>query len=422
MQKKLAIAIITVLSLWIYVAVTLEFNNLAYIPKPVYGLILAVLLIGAYGYTVVRSLHSYNKRTIEELQQKYEVVYVGIVLDSKVAVTSSSRGITIFDLGAEGKAIQAVRNIPFANLKLVPKDGYNLLSDRGNVVQIKQNNDNWMVTASLMTAEQAKKITVVSYLLSRFNKSQSNAEGVVKNLLAPASNSSSATETTVTDQDSGVLFKKFADDSSVSVLRLQIGTIIGTFVGVGLAVIASLATSAVIDPDYRRELSAPFTTCAQDSSKIKTVPINQSIETNSGAKITLHTVRYNVPQDSKKPQDANNWYCAKATFVEVTVDNIPSEDGSDKIRIYDFSLETEGARQPGKVSDIGANTSAEESYVDYTKRNNLDELKLRLPEGVTTSRGWLTFSVTENAPNESVRLLFTESDKTVHTVTLPNSN
>ncbi len=202
--------------------------------------------------------------------------------------------------------------------------------------------------------------------------------------------------------------------------KILFQTFFGTIAGVSLAFIAALTTAAIVDPDYRREFSSYITTCKRDATKIKTLPVNVSTELRGGATLTVHNVTYNVPQDSTKPQEKNNWYCAEATLVEVSLENIPDDESENSLRTSDFALKTQGVNLPTKVSAVTAEGSIN-SFATYFQKNELSEVRTSfLPQGVTSSRGWLVFAVTENSSNRDVELLITKSNQTLNSISLPD--
>lgn len=199
--------------------------------------------------------------------------------------------------------------------------------------------------------------------------------------------------------------------------RILVITYVGTIVGVIAAFLASFATVSIIDPEYRREFGSYLTTCSRDDSNIKSIPVNKTVKLLDNSTMTVHAVTYNVPQSPEKPQEVNNWYCGKATLVEVTIDN--QEKNDLELGAFDLKLTGEEARRPGKISEIRANRAAD-VYSDYLKTNKLDELRLSsVSSRPGVSRGWVIFSVTESSSNAPVTLLYSESEDTFGSLSLP---
>src|SRR5690606_9468341 len=131
----------------------------------------------------------------------------------------------------------------------------------------------------------------------------------------------------------------------------------------------------------------------------------------------------NIPQRSNRPDEAVSSYCAKATLVEVTVDNIPDTDGEDKLSIHDFNLKSVPPHQDGRTGVIYRESSDDSFQSDLLKKGELQMLKLNfLPDNATSSRGWIVFSVAENADNKGTQLLYAKSGETLASVDLPDNN
>lgn len=183
-----------------------------------------------------------------------------------------------------------------------------------------------------------------------------------------------------------------ADDAdSKTMLKVFIATILG----VVAAVAAALALTAAIDPDYRAELSAPFVTCSQDDSRIKTMSIDKQLTFDAGT-ITVHSITTNVPQSAKNPQPYN-YSCQKGVLADVTITS--NANSTEAPYIQDLELIT--TSNPNGVSAEELNSSSQ--FTAYAESENLDVLRRSQLRDSDSERGWIAFSVdeTEDADLES---------------------
>lgn len=196
---------------------------------------------------------------------------------------------------------------------------------------------------------------------------------------------------------------------------------IGTVAAAVTAIALALLTTALVDADYRSELSSPFVTCAKDESMIKSVPVGKSAVLDDGSKLTVHNVAYNIPQKSDRPQENNSWRCAKATAVEVSVENSTDTSSRNAVSISDLKLKAVPPHSSTNSSLIGSESEDELYQTNLLGGESFSMLKLKfLPERATSSRGWLVFSVAENSNNDSSEFTFTKSGQTLVSIPLPN--
>ena len=222
----------------------------------------------------------------------------------------------------------------------------------------------------------------------------------------------------------GLLLKSGVDkaklDKAGSNPRTFFKIFMGTIVGVVVAVVLAIATTALMDSDYRNEVVSPFVTCARDNSRIKSIPVGKSTALPNGAELTVQNVAYDIPQRSERPKETNSWRCAKATAIEVSVQNIPETNSKDAISTSDLKLMATPPHDPTKSSLIGSESTDELYQTNLLEIGSLPSLKLKfLPEGATSSRGWLFYSVANTTDNKSPQLVYTKSGKSLVTIQLP---
>lgn len=212
------------------------------------------------------------------------------------------------------------------------------------------------------------------------------------------------------------------DGPETATLGMQVWVIGATLVGMIGAIVLSLLTAIIFEPEIRQELSSKITVCKREASAVQVSSIDKSMKLPNGANVIVHNVAYNVPQRSMRALETNGYACAKATMVEVTVENIPVENAEEKMSYSDFELYSDSLHVHDKKIDIMNKNSPEKYAVDLIKKGEIDELELRsLPDGVTMSRGWLVFPVSEGSVNESPVLKYVQRGKTLTSITLPSA-
>ncbi len=190
----------------------------------------------------------------------------------------------------------------------------------------------------------------------------------------------------------------------------------GTIAGITIAALLAFGTVTVVDSEYRDEFSAAYKTCERDVSKLTSVPLDTSADLPNGAKVTVHQLVSNVPQASEHPQGKNGWQCSTAIFVELSVSNIPEQQGkgSKAMAYYDFALT--GPSSPA-TTDIVEINSKDTKDLYQTKLLNggrsPQDLEFKfLPQGVNSTRGWLVFPLTDRQNFVPNQLVYTHHNNT----------
>ncbi len=186
-----------------------------------------------------------------------------------------------------------------------------------------------------------------------------------------------------------------------------------SFIAVFGAVILGVLTGAfVIRPEIGLQITDSIrissVTCERDASKIVTMPVNKTI-TGADATITVHTVRYNVPQQSEHPIEfGDDYHCAKATLVDVTVDRPqPVQDGGAR----SISLQTGGDKQ-ATPRYYGL-----DDYKDYIAKENLTILNgqdFTHKDDTYQERGWWLFRLPQDYSNNNNTLVYSEQTSGVN--------
>lgn len=180
--------------------------------------------------------------------------------------------------------------------------------------------------------------------------------------------------------------------------KTMLKVFVATILGVGGTVAAALALTALINPDYRAELSAPFVTCSRDDSQIKTENVDKELAVDGGT-ILVHSITMNVPQSSKNPQPYS-YECQKATLVELSV---TSSMGTDEtLNIRDLELVTT-ERKNGITADELRTGSEFASYAESNKLNALRQSRLNDSH---SERGWIAFPMSESDTGDALNLIF----------------
>lgn len=180
-----------------------------------------------------------------------------------------------------------------------------------------------------------------------------------------------------------------------------------SFIAVFGAVILGVLTGAfVIRPEIGLQITDSIRisgiTCERDASKIVTLPVNKTI-TAADATITVHAVRYNVPQESEHPIEfGDDYHCAKATLVDVTVDRPqPAQDGATR----SVSL------QAGKDERVTPRYYGLDDYEDYIAKENLAVLNgqdFTHKDDTYRERGWWLFRLPQDYSNNDNTLVYSE--------------
>lgn len=185
------------------------------------------------------------------------------------------------------------------------------------------------------------------------------------------------------------------EDASIKVMLKLF--ILGFLVLVG-TIVAALAVTAAVNPEYRAELSAPFVTCGRDDSQIKTINLNKELIVEGGA-ITIHTLTTNVPQSSKNPQPYV-YECQKAVLADVSI--VSDADNEEMIQVRDLELIT-GKDSNGMTADE-LNSGSE--FVSYAKSQKLDIFGQSRSDDSRSERGWVAFPMSESDSPDRMRLVF----------------
>lgn len=216
--------------------------------------------------------------------------------------------------------------------------------------------------------------------------------------------------------------KKAAPGGLVGTFTVRIRDIVESFISIIVACVLAIATVALFfDPSLKRELSSPWTNCARDASKMTTLPVNQTLD-YTDAKVTVHNVTYNVPQNSEHPT-AYSYECEKATLVQVTVEpkniSIQQVDGvekDDEISLIDFSLENKDQDNYA----WSAHPDSTEEYDYYAANKNLSFIDNDIAIDSSKVDGWLVFSVREDNSNKGSTLTYGKyADDAKPSITLP---
>ncbi|MGB3945619.1 MAG: hypothetical protein WBK76_02150 [Candidatus Saccharimonadales bacterium] len=189
----------------------------------------------------------------------------------------------------------------------------------------------------------------------------------------------------------------------------------GTIAGIAAAAMLAFATVTIADAEYRREFTALFETCERDTSKLKVVPLDTSADLPNGAKVTVHQLVGNVPQEAERPQNNNGWRCSSAIFVELSVSNIPKQGmGGEAMAYYNFTLTGPSSKATADISEINSK-DIKDLYQTKLLNNarDLDDLEFKfLPQGVNSTRGWLVFPLTDRQNFVPNQLVYTHHDNT----------
>ena len=180
--------------------------------------------------------------------------------------------------------------------------------------------------------------------------------------------------------------------------RIMVKLFIIGFLSLVGTIVAALAVTAAVNPDYRAELSAPFVTCNRDDSEITTVSVNKELAVNGG-KITVHSIITNVPQSAKNPQPYS-YECQKATLAEISV--VSEASSNDVLGIRDLELVT--TSEPRGVSADELNSGSQ--FTSFATSKKLDALRQSRLDESRNERGWVSFSLSESDNGEALRLVF----------------
>lgn len=195
---------------------------------------------------------------------------------------------------------------------------------------------------------------------------------------------------------------------------MRVRDVVEAFIAIVLACVLGLATVAFFfDPQLKRELGAPFTSCARDESLIITMPVNKTMEYKD-ATVAVHTVTYNVPQSSTHPT-AYSYECEKATLVEVTIKRKDVADDK-RVSLTDFSLENKDQ----EAYDWSPHPDSTEQYDYYAKQKGIRFIDRDLRDDTDDAHGWLVFSIREDNSNQETTLTYGEyGDESRPTIVLP---
>lgn len=216
--------------------------------------------------------------------------------------------------------------------------------------------------------------------------------------------------------------KNAAPGGLVGTFTIRIRDIVESFISIVAACVLAVATVALFfDPSLKRELSSPWTNCARDASRITTLPVNQTLD-YTDAKITVHNVTYNVPQNSEHPT-AYGYECEKAALVQVTIEPknivIQQVDGvekDDEISLIDFSLGNKA--QDSYAWSEGPDSTEEYDY--YAANKNISFIDNDIAIDSNKVDGWLVFSVREDNSNQGSTLTYGKyADKSKPSIALP---
>ena len=180
--------------------------------------------------------------------------------------------------------------------------------------------------------------------------------------------------------------------------RIMLKLFIFGFLSLVSTIVAALALSAAIDPEYRAELSAPFVTCSRDNSQIKTKGVDKELPVD-GATIRIHSITTNVPQSAQNPQPYS-YECQKATLVELSVTSNVSKVGA--ISIKDFNLVTSDDKNGVTADEL----TSDSQFVSYAKSNKLSVLGLSKFDDSLSERGWVAFPMSESDDGDALKLIF----------------
>jgi hypothetical protein len=192
----------------------------------------------------------------------------------------------------------------------------------------------------------------------------------------------------------------------------------------GSVILAFLTVVYVVRPDMGFELTESIKisriTCERDQSKITTLPVNKTVELD-GTKITVYNVTYNVPgQDEHPVEFPDKYHCAKATFVEVTVDRPEAIDykGSRDISLRHTDNDRFG--EPPRYYGIDDWSG----YIDKNKMTVLNDLDFTYKQKIYQKRGWLLFRLPEEYPDSNNSIVYSvrkygSSDKQEVSIQLP---
>lgn len=389
--KNISLFIVAV-CIYIYVGVVVKFLNDDF-PMIIIHLGALVGLIVLYAYTVVRQSKSYDYQMIAKLEAKHSYLCIGTSPGVQYAVGADPSGITIYRLAQGGQSIKSTLHMPYSDVNVVSVGNFQSLArnDRGAAVGIQRKSDGRALIMGMMEIDEARHLGVIDYLWQRATRNSRNGDSFVKKLMQPAEESAAApTKNTLAKDDDGsaTSLEDIASNYRTAYWVAFWGGLFGTI----LSVVLALATIMVFDPDIRREVTAPFTTCAGPASAITTVPVNKTIKA-PGATITVKNVIYNVPQEAEQPQ-AYTYQCRKATLVQIETSgqNVTTDTADNEMGLFDFDLENQ--------DDDSTGAENAEQYENYAESEELYLLEHSSFDETTTARGWLAFPVLETASNQ----------------------
>ena len=187
--------------------------------------------------------------------------------------------------------------------------------------------------------------------------------------------------------------------------KTMLKVFVATILGVVGSVVAALVLTAVIDSDYRAELSAPFITCKRDDSQIKTVNIDKELVVDGGT-IIIHSIKSDVPQSAKNPQPYG-YTCQKAVLADVTITS--NSSGDEALEVRDLNLVT--ASKPKGITADELNSSSQ--FTSYAASENLDALRQSNVKESRSLRGWIAFSMNEADSSSMESFVFDKSGQNV---------
>lgn len=173
----------------------------------------------------------------------------------------------------------------------------------------------------------------------------------------------------------------------------------------GAVILGTLTAMFVVNPQLGIKLTDTIrvsgVTCERDASKIVTLPVNKTIK-GTDATITVHNITYNVPQKSEHPIEfGDDWHCAKATLVEVTVDRPKAaQDGTTR----SISLQASGN------DNVTPRYYGLDEYKDYISEHNIAVLNgqdFTHKDEAYKKQGWWLFRLPQDYPNNNT-LVYSE--------------
>lgn len=171
-----------------------------------------------------------------------------------------------------------------------------------------------------------------------------------------------------------------------------------TIIGVVITFVAALGLTAVINPDYRAELSSPFITCKRDDAQVKTVNVGKELIVDGGT-FTIHSITTNVPQSAKNPQPYT-YACQKATLADISVMS-NTKDG-EALEIRDLELITTSDKNGITAEELNSSSQ----FTVYAKSQKLTALRQSRLDDSLSERGLIAFPMNESDNGEALKLVF----------------